>query len=152
MAADQVKQREQENPYDIDKVPVQAAQLHRRVVFPSELPSVGPQEQPAQQSETDDHVKSMQAGHGKVEREEYLGLPGGLLSGSVGRDLDLVALGLRVSCAVLNLFGNVAGRFVGCFAPAPGIEPLANYMSWNVAFVVFLVVLNGLNSQEGRTK
>ena len=42
MAVDQVQQREQEDPDDVDEVPVQAGDLDRRVVLGGELALAAP--------------------------------------------------------------------------------------------------------------
>src|ERR1700676_1842983 len=69
---DQVEQRKQVNPDNVDKVPVQPADFHRRVVFGSEAPFPGHNEQPEKNAEADDHVQRGQALHDEIEREKYL--------------------------------------------------------------------------------
>src|SRR5215472_3959986 len=93
--ADQIQQREQEDPHNIDKVPVQAAQLHRRVVLAVKLSLRCPQYKPGEKT---------QAGHCEIEREENLGLLSRLFGEGVGRDLNLALLDLlRIPALLLAL-------------------------------------------------
>ena len=92
--ANQVQQGEQENPHNIDKVPVQAAQFNRRVIGWAKLSAFGAQCQPCQQSQPNHHVEGVQAGHGKVEGEENLRLLGCLLGGNFSDVWIAVVLGI----------------------------------------------------------
>src|SRR5208337_1216979 len=69
MQIDQVEQGEQVNPDDIDEVPVQPADLHRRVVFRSEAPPPCRVQKPGENADADDHVQRVQSGHDEVKRE-----------------------------------------------------------------------------------
>src|ERR1700761_7028983 len=71
--ADQIEQREEEDPDNIDKVPVQTKVLNEGdvAVHVSTTHRFG--EHAAKQHDTDDHVNGVHAGHGKVEREVNLG-------------------------------------------------------------------------------
>src|SRR6478735_2292557 len=74
MPAYQVQKREQENPDDIDEVPVQPADLDPdRVNARHRSPHRQPHHD-GHQAEADDHVQRVQARHEEVEREEDLGL------------------------------------------------------------------------------
>src|SRR6266853_6486535 len=140
--ADQIQQREQENPDDIHKVPVKAAQFYGRVITWAEFPAFGAQQKPRQESQANHHVKSVQAGHGKVEREEDLGL----LRGLHGRRFRFAWI------LFSDLVGNVAELWVGAAAAAPGIEAFADNVAGNVAFVVLVVIFLGFYAQEGRAQ
>src|SRR5207245_5366455 len=71
-ASDQVKQREEENPDDIDKVPVQAGDLYR--VIPVRRKPAAPRhdQKHREDSYPDHHVQRVHARHGKVEEHEEL--------------------------------------------------------------------------------
>src|ERR1700726_361836 len=86
VAIDQIEQRKQENPNDIDEVPVQADVLHRRVVLRREASAHRFFNKPKEQAGANNHVQGVQAGHAKVEREEKLGVRVG---GGVGAGLEL---------------------------------------------------------------
>src|SRR3974377_394964 len=66
---DQIEQGEQINPHDVNKVPVQPHYFYRRVINGSEAAFEGLPNYPDQQSCPDDHVQSVQTGHGEVQRE-----------------------------------------------------------------------------------
>src|SRR5580704_15849906 len=69
---DQVKQREQVNPDDVNEVPVEAADLDWSVPLGSETSLPGHDQEPEKNAEADDHVQCVQAGHDEVEGEEKL--------------------------------------------------------------------------------
>src|SRR4051812_8714781 len=73
VAADQVEQREQEDPHDIDEVPVESCDLYRRVVVGVELPLPRHRRDDGHDAETDDHVQRMKTGHAEIERIKHLG-------------------------------------------------------------------------------
>src|SRR6202011_4411846 len=73
MPIDEIQQREQEQPHNIDEVPVQAEVLNRRNVSAGELTVIRAPGQPEQQHDSDDHVQRVHSGHREVEREEDLG-------------------------------------------------------------------------------
>ncbi len=72
---DEIEQREQEDPHDIDEVPVETADLDRARVFLGNGAVQRPHEHPQHDAETDDHVQRVQAGHHEIEREEDLRVP-----------------------------------------------------------------------------
>ncbi len=71
MSAQQIKQREEEDPDDIDKVPIQARHFHRHIIIRAERASKCLVQQPQHQSKPDDHMQSMQARHRKIKPEKY---------------------------------------------------------------------------------
>src|SRR5882757_8649199 len=74
MAFNQIEQREQENPDDINEVPVQTDVFNGRIVVGIEAAFAGFQNQPEKQARANDHVQGVQAGHAKIEREIELGV------------------------------------------------------------------------------
>src|SRR5208337_1204380 len=84
MAADQIQQREQINPDDIDQVPVQAGVFYGREVAGRVMSPPCQDSQHTKKSAANDHVQGMHAGHGEIEGEKKLGF--------VRRDRDLLAV------------------------------------------------------------
>src|SRR5205823_8666733 len=76
MSPDQVQKWKQEYPDDIHEVPVQAADLDWAVVLGGHDPAEGPPQHHRHDSQSDDHVKRVEAGHQEIEREENLRVPG----------------------------------------------------------------------------
>src|SRR5258708_11566890 len=68
----QVKQRKQVNPNDIDEVPVEAADFDGSVVLGRKASLPGCEEKPEKNAEPDDHVQRVQACHNEIKREENL--------------------------------------------------------------------------------
>src|SRR5690348_8520469 len=68
----QVQERIQENPDDIDKVPVQAHVLDVVRVAKRGAAAEGAIGDDRQQHHTDNHVQRVQTGHRKVQHEEHL--------------------------------------------------------------------------------
>ena len=54
-------------------MPVQSEVFYRRDVPRGEVASIRSMRQPEQETDADDHVDGVHAGHGEVEREEDLG-------------------------------------------------------------------------------
>src|SRR5438309_11348340 len=71
----QIKQREQVNPNDVDEMPVKATDFERRVIFRREASLPRHPQEPAENTEPDNHVQRMQAGHDEVEGEENFSVP-----------------------------------------------------------------------------
>src|ERR1041385_6110803 len=71
MTADQVEQREKENPDDVHEMPVEARDLDRRMVFRRKPPAPGKIEDHRRQTEADDHMQCVEARHGKVDPKEH---------------------------------------------------------------------------------
>src|ERR1700735_2707572 len=79
---DQIQQRKQINPDNVDEVPVQATDFDRSVVLGSEASLPGSDEEPKKNSEPDNHVQGVQAGHHEVQRKKQLRMFGiGVLTG-----------------------------------------------------------------------
>ena len=70
----EVEQGEQENPHDIDEMPIQSADFDGLVVRAVEVAQVGAHHQPGHDADADDHVNGVQAGHDEVEAEEQRGV------------------------------------------------------------------------------
>src|SRR5512135_3485193 len=68
---DQVQQREEEDPDEVDEVPVEPGQLHRGRVPGPELAARGAQGHPAEHPHADEHVEPVQPGHEEVDREVH---------------------------------------------------------------------------------
>src|SRR5438105_3357914 len=75
MAPNQIQEREQENPHDIDEVPIEAADFNRTVVFRRDRAAPRPPEHPAHDAEADDHMQRVESGHNEVQRKEQLRVP-----------------------------------------------------------------------------
>src|SRR5687768_16137125 len=75
MPPDQIQQRKQENPNDVDEMPVQAADLDGAGILPRDGSVPCPEQHPRHDSEPDDHVNGVQAGHREIQREEDLRVP-----------------------------------------------------------------------------
>src|SRR5579862_2623791 len=76
VSVDQVEQWEEVDPDNVDKMPIQAADLDRRIVLgrKSALPRHG--KQPGKNSETNNHVQRVNAGHHEVKGEKNLSVAG----------------------------------------------------------------------------
>src|SRR5271165_863334 len=72
--SNQVEQREQENPHNIDEMPIKSDHFDRRVPFRAEAVAHGHPDQSAQQPGPDNHVDSVHARHGEVQIEQDLRL------------------------------------------------------------------------------
>ncbi len=72
MAADEIQQREQKDPDNIDEVPIKPEIIDGRGM-PIDISAVlRLVEQNEQNADADDHVQGVHAGHGKVKEEEEL--------------------------------------------------------------------------------
>src|SRR5881628_2805872 len=74
MPSDQIEKREQEDPDDVDEVPVQPADLDGVVVLVRDRSAPCPPRHHAHDSEADDHVQGVESRHHEVERKEDLGM------------------------------------------------------------------------------
>src|SRR5213593_4136872 len=72
MTADQIKKREQENPDDVDEVPVETADLDWNVVLRRNHAANRPPQHERHDPEADDHVQRMQSRHQEVQGEKKL--------------------------------------------------------------------------------
>ena|SRR6266508_1329592 len=75
MTAQQIKQREQEYPDDVDEVPVKTRNLNRIVVFRTVAPARSKVQNYGKHAYADDHVNRMHARHGEVDPVEHLDMP-----------------------------------------------------------------------------
>src|SRR5580704_19521706 len=75
MPSDEIEQREQEDPDDVDEVPVETADLDRVVVVRGDDAAGRPPEHHRHDADADDHVEGVEAGHDEVQREEDLRVP-----------------------------------------------------------------------------
>src|SRR5712672_3470644 len=71
VTAKEIKQWEKEDPHDIDKVPIETRDFHGSVIFRCKCALPGFVNQPCHNSQSDDHVQSVQTGHRKVDPEEH---------------------------------------------------------------------------------
>src|ERR1700722_11126033 len=74
MPVDQVEQGKQINPDDVDEMPVQAADLDWSVIFRREASLPGHSQKPGKDTQPDNHVEGVDAGHDEVKREKNLGV------------------------------------------------------------------------------
>src|SRR5690348_15026834 len=68
----QVQEREEENPDDVDEMPVQPHYFHGAVIRGAELSLLRSPDDPAQETDADDHVQCMQSCHSPIEHHEQL--------------------------------------------------------------------------------
>src|SRR6185436_2858777 len=77
MSSKQIKQREQKNPHDVDKVPVETRNLYGTVVFGTET-SLGCEiEKHRHYTDTDDHVDRVHSGHREIDPVKHLDMSHG---------------------------------------------------------------------------
>src|SRR5579864_6052296 len=74
MPVDQIQQRKQVNPHDVDEVPVEAADLEWGVILRRKASLPCHPQKPGENAEADNHVQGMQSGHDEVEGKENLGV------------------------------------------------------------------------------
>src|SRR5579871_5832666 len=75
MAINQIKQRKQENPDDVDKVPIQSGYIDGSEVFGG-IPALTPfQDQKGENADAHHHMEGVQTGHREIKREEQFGRP-----------------------------------------------------------------------------
>src|ERR1700679_456861 len=92
MFVNQVKQRKQVNPDNVDEMPVQAAYFDGRVVFGRQASVPGQREKPHEDPDADDHVHGVESGHDEIKGEINLGVVRvGELTGMSGDGLVLEA-------------------------------------------------------------
>ena len=109
----QIKQRKQEYPHDIDEMPVEPGDLDgmRNVVAMRRA-----EPQPAQESDAGGHVQRVQAGHREVEAEEQLRLRVRELVGEVRAGHEVVLIGHKGHPEVEGTMGQYR-----CSADGAGI-------------------------------
>src|ERR1035441_3207385 len=72
--ADQVEQREEIDPDNVDEVPVEAEVQHKGRMARGVSPGPGAQDHESQYPDADNHVQGVHAGHEEVERKVKLGV------------------------------------------------------------------------------
>src|SRR5882724_7714992 len=72
VAINQIEQGEQENPHNVDEVPVEADIFDGRLVLRREAAAQRFLDEPNEQAGADNHVQGVQAGHAEIEGEEKL--------------------------------------------------------------------------------
>src|ERR1700730_10815601 len=72
MSANQIQEWKEEDPDDIDEMPVKPAHLDRACVLPRNRAVPRPPKHPRHDAESDDHVKGVEAGHDEIQREKDL--------------------------------------------------------------------------------
>ena len=72
VTTNQIQQWKQEDPHDIDEVPVQAEHFDRRIIVLMEATPSRHKNQRDKNRRTDNHVQCMHTGHGKVKAIEDL--------------------------------------------------------------------------------
>src|SRR5262245_58351930 len=75
--SDQVQQREQEDPHDIDEVPVQADQLQHEGVLDAEPADEGHQEDDGEDHDPAEDVQGVEPRHGEVARRPQVAVGDG---------------------------------------------------------------------------
>src|SRR5581483_5192508 len=75
MTVDQVEQREQKNPDNIDEVPIESCQFDVRMIFPRELSFPRLPGEHEQQADSDNHMQRMESGHREVEPKIHPDMP-----------------------------------------------------------------------------
>src|SRR5579863_7423820 len=129
--ADQIEQREQEDPDDVDEVPVEAEVFDICNVAGGVCPCLGPEEHEGKNADADDHVQSVHAGHGEVEEEVLFRL----LRHVVGQRLIL-----RVLAVNLGIRSRIGERLD------------AVVEAGDVMLLDLLAVFDGLDAQEGHAQ
>ena len=100
---DQVQQWEQENPDQVDHVPVQAAQINWREVLRAEITTHATQEEPCDHDHANDDVGPVQAGHGVVDTEVEVGV-----GGTLGIHAGIRVVGVVVMPPVIRIMSMVS--------------------------------------------
>src|SRR5437868_14939223 len=78
----QVEQWKQINPDDVDKMPIQTGIFQRSMVLRRVPAPPRVVQQIAENPHSNEHMQRVHTRHGKVQREEYLGVP--LIDGLIG--------------------------------------------------------------------
>ena len=67
VSSQKIKQWKQENPDNIDKVPIQPRHLDRHIILGAVISLKRRPEQPRHQTKADDHMKGVEAGHYEID-------------------------------------------------------------------------------------
>src|SRR6185503_6615023 len=76
MPTDEVQQREEIDPDDVDEVPVEAEVFDECDVAGGVGTGSGSEDHEHENTDSDDHVEGVHAGHGEIEEEVEFGVPG----------------------------------------------------------------------------
>src|SRR2546421_6537357 len=68
----QIEEREEEDPHDVDEVPVEAHHLDRPVILRSEIAAPRTPDDVQQEANADDHVQRVKASEAPIEQHEQL--------------------------------------------------------------------------------
>src|SRR5207302_1513367 len=68
----QVQERKEENPNDVDEVPIKAHHLDWTVILRAEVTAPRARDDPHEKADADHHVQRMQPGHSPIEDHEQL--------------------------------------------------------------------------------
>ena len=74
VATDQIEQRKEEDPHDIDEVPVETADFDRREILRTNFTTTHLGDHPQHDADAYNHVKGMHTRHHEVERKEDFGI------------------------------------------------------------------------------
>src|ERR1700740_1666499 len=137
---DQVKQREQINPDNVDEVPVQADDVDRIVVFGRKASRERFLQEPEQKSRANDHVQRVKTGHAEI---------GGIVE--LGMSVEVGIGGLS-----LGQFLALHFKFRGTQVVAPGriIDAIGDIKipAGNQVVMELLSVLDVLHAKENETE
>src|SRR5215469_2170941 len=70
--SNQIEKREQENPDNIDEMPVQTNHFHRSIIVRMKNAPPCLNEQIGKKAQTDNHMYRVHAGHGEIQEKENL--------------------------------------------------------------------------------
>ena len=70
VSAQEIKQREKENPNDVNKVPIQTGHFDGRIIIGGVSSHPRFSQKPRHHAQTDNHMQRMQSGHHKVNPKE----------------------------------------------------------------------------------
>ena len=105
---DQVQQWEQENPDQVDHVPVQAAQINWREVLRAEITTHATQEEPCDHDHANDDVGPVQAGHGVVNAKIDVSVCGPLgINSWIGMVMRVAFIGMVLIVCMVAFIGMV---------------------------------------------
>ena len=70
----QIEQREEEDPHEVDDMPVEPTEIDGGIVLRAEMPLHASQDEPADHDHSDHHVNAVKAGHRVVDGKEPMGV------------------------------------------------------------------------------
>src|SRR5271166_4357207 len=129
MSADEIQQREKIDPDDVHKMPVEPEVLHKRYVARGVSPGSRAIDHECQNSDADDHVYGVHAGHGEIEKEVEF-----RVARHVHVERFVVVLGnIRVRCRISKRLHAVM-------------------QAGDVMLLPFLVILNALDAEKDQAE